>query len=307
MATSDTAPRYTSGELHRYFAATLGDPHDAAAAVIASRYATVEIVADTLGSCSAADPERTFTRDAWLAAAASPLTDPGDLYEWVLTEPMLADTAAANPELGPDRVAELWSTTRNPALLSNPHIGATLLRGHADQHPRRVGANPSAPADVLRSCHLLGLFFRPMVVRNPACPRDLLNEAFTSGTSMFLFAVSNQALTLAELNAMRAVELDALAADPGHPRGRLNVLERVIDRHLVTVDPHSVRTLRYDHGHGDDIIARGAVGHLDVIDPLAEAILAEDDTADAATALLAGGFDGTVGELLDCAAGVTMS
>lgn len=279
---------YTTAELLAYFNVTrpgLAAP----AAALTSRYTTPTVVGEILEHCENVDPEQSSTGYLWAVAASSPHTNPELLCDWVANNtPRRAEPAAANPALDPDLVAELWERTGHLHLLSNPHIDPGLLGEHLVGNRDIIATNPAASPEILTACLAVN---RRAVLVNPACPRELLDPALVNPRGGDVWAIANPRLTLEEL-----LDLDRRyreLVDEGAPWARQAVVESSahIRRRLTLDSPRDVPAEELHLG--------------DVNDPLAEVLITGGDCADAVTALLRGGFTGTVGTLLACAAAVT--
>lgn len=292
MAVPVEAPprRLDASSLLRYFETTRSDLPSALAATVASRYSSPVVIAGTLRFCEEYDPDRVRTRIARRLAAASPHANADTLHRSVLNrDPLVADVAAPNPALGAERVAELWEATHFQWLLSNPHVDSALLEEHSRKWPNFVAVNPAAPEAILRDREIQKRCLWG-VLRNAACPRDILATHLRRTGDSAVASVTNPQLTLDELVELHEWHIDA----HGRSSARLVLvaIEQRILEHQAVMDPLAVHTR-----HLDDV---------DVLDPLADALADPDSIgAQAVTVLLAGGFDGTIGELLGCAEGIT--
>lgn len=276
------ARSYNATQLLEYFTVTRGE-FVAPCATITSRYATPATVAEVL----AAAPKGTGGPNPVAATASrSAHTDPRTLTRWVLENTSgCAQGAAGNPALDAQTVAKLWADTSNPYLLANPHADPALLDEHHATNPDIVATNPAAHPDLLRACATTN---RWKVLMNPACPRDLIDEALTTPSAADVWVTGNPQLTIDELLELH--DHYRTSGDQWADRAAAQVSEH-IRRKLIVTAPLTLQVarLRFD----------------DVIDPLADVILAAGDAADAARALLAASFRGTIGELIEVAAGIT--
>lgn len=285
-----SAPAYTVDELVAYFAATrpLEPPVFNLVGAINSEHITTEGIATLLERCpvDAAGFDFSSVRDA---AERSCRTDPALLEQWVREADGGPCQAAANPALGPPVVAELWGATRLPGLLKNPNIDHAVLWENLDGHVYVICENPAAPPELIRRCALLAN--RPAVLLSPACPGDLLDAAFAAAGRDAVWAAMNPRLSVEDLVRLSGQDLDRNSPLGPHIKSANTIVAERLELHAAHTNPLDAQTY--------------LLGHLDVVDPLAEVLFTGGDTADAVTALLRGGFTGTIGELLTCAAAAT--
>lgn len=276
-------------------------PHDPLVRAIESRHATPALVVEVLRRVERYDTngwEGRARQQVREAAARSPHTDPELLAGWVTGGDIAAIYAAANPGLGAERVAHLWVTRGVPRvlLLGNPHLDRELFVRHWRDMPTAALLNPNAPQAVLVDGAKL---YPEAALSNPAYPKHLLEQALdparTFGAIEAVTAILNPQLTLDELRHHRQTWTEQLTSPDafGVRRARevLLLAAEGIDARLVIDDPWSVPAHR--------------LSALDVVDPVADVVLAGGEPADAVTALLRARFGGTVKELLGCADSIT--
>lgn len=278
---------YTATQLYRYmqviplpsFVTGAAAAPYRCARVVRSRHADAAVIDAVLHACNAQLPDGILTENVWIAAGYNPRTAP-ELLRRLAALPDADIGVRRNPSLGADVVADLWASTNCEGLLGNPVIATQVLHEQYEQNASWIACNPAAPAELLRSCWAAG---HRQALSNPALPRDALEVALESNDeNIVAWAVWNPQLTVAELETLRARHVGTRLAD---------FFAQRIQQELVTTAPLDVE-VRY-------------LDDLDVIDPLADAILAEGDHADAVISVLRAGFTGTVGELLECAGAVT--